>query len=95
MPGAVLQDARVRKTTMDVQRGKSSLFGLMISYIRMPNRVQVWAGLQNCVTSPSYEELMFCVAVGTHAGLMGTLAGMPGPPLIVMFQILNVEKVHH
>ena len=24
---------------------------------------------------------------------MGTLAGMPGPPLIVMFQILRVDKV--
>ena len=24
---------------------------------------------------------------------MGTLAGMPGPPLIIMFQILRVPKV--
>lgn len=27
------------------------------------------------------------------AGVMGTLAGMPGPPLIIMFEILKVPKV--
>ena len=30
---------------------------------------------------------------GTLSGLMGTLAGQPGPPLILMFALLKVPKV--
>lgn len=30
---------------------------------------------------------------GTLSGLMGTLAGQPGPPLILMFALLRVPKV--
>lgn len=32
---------------------------------------------------------------GTLSGLMGTLAGQPGPPLILMFALLKVPKVLH
>lgn len=39
-------------------------------------------------------KILACGSVaGTLSGLMGTLAGQPGPPLILMFALLKVPKV--